>query len=228
MKYWPSLSSWHHGFCHQLGGIHILCITEESGLLIQPPASTWPGGLQSILHSAPTAEINGTSNLGQLSICLPWPEQVFPDCSDKNIGRLQRGRNGGTEGDYDTSYRLQEICSGAKNKTEVLGFCTSTTRPFLFPSHLVSPMISLQQWLGKKKCCIVLISCSLVQAGDQIVLHKCSANLWKFNWGLRRLTATMIICLKKDTWKKMFSQIRTNYFLLYMKFHFLGFEANRY
>lgn len=92
----------------------------------------------------------GISNLRQLSICLPWPEQVFPSCSDKNIGRLQRGRNEGTERYYDTAYRLQEICSGAKNRTEVLGFCTSTTRPFLSSSHLVSPMISLQQWLAKE------------------------------------------------------------------------------
>lgn len=119
------------------------------------PASSlhWPGGLQSILHSVPKRlcwNKRGTSNLRQLSICLPCPEQVFPNCSDKNIGRLQRGRNGGTERLCHCLQTGQEICGGAKNRTEVLGFCTSTTRPFLSSSQIVSPMMSLPQWLARK------------------------------------------------------------------------------
>lgn len=82
----------------------------------------------------------------QLSTCLPCPEQVFPNCSDKNIGRLQRGRNRGTERLCHCLQTVQEICGGADNRTEVLGFCTSATRPFLSSS----PMMSLPQWPAEK------------------------------------------------------------------------------
>lgn len=74
------------------------------------------------------------SKLRQLRICLPWPEQAFPKCSAKNMGWLQKGRNGGTERLCHCLQTVQEICGGAKNRTEVLGFCTSTTRP-LFSFH---------------------------------------------------------------------------------------------
>lgn len=153
MKYWPSLSSWHHGFCHRLGGIHILCITEEAGLLIQPPASTGLEVCRAFCTLSPSvsAEIKGgLQTWGSWAfVCLALsrssPTAVIKTQAGFREEEMEAQR------DYVTASRLgRKSAAGAKNRTEVLGFCTSTTRPFLSSSQIVSPMTSLPQWLARK------------------------------------------------------------------------------
>lgn len=165
-------------------------------LLIQLSASPSWGVCRMVCAVPPSAKKNRSGALKPKAakFCLPCPEQVLPSCRGKGVCSYSDRRYWSNR-EVMSLQTAQEICGGAKNRTEALcSFflpCVSTTRPFFFflAINVTCDVTAIRASRGSATLWWAAI---LLQTGDQIFLHKCSANLWKLNWGLHILITTMI------------------------------------